>query len=61
LSGKHITQQQENHYMKHRQSGCTQELSAAKTEISVRSGRRIEKGERASKQARHWKTRQDPS
>ena len=30
--------------MKNRQTGCTKELSAAKAGISVRSGRRIEKG-----------------
>ena len=32
--------------MKHRQSGLSQEISANKAGISVRSGRRIEKGER---------------
>lgn len=60
MSGKHITQQQENCYMKNRQTGCSQELSALKTGISVRSGRRIDKGERTSKKIRDWKTRKDP-
>jgi len=60
LSGQHITQRQENIYMKHRQTGCTQELSSAKAGISIRSGRRIEKGEKPDKASRHWKTRQDP-
>ena len=60
MSGQHITQRQENIYMKHRQKGCTQELSSAKADISVRSGRRIEKGEKVDKNPRHWKTRKDP-
>ena len=46
--------------MKHRQSGLSQESSANKVGISVRSGRRIEKGERAEPSQRHWRTRQDP-
>ena len=60
MSGKHITQQQENCYMKNRQTGCAQELSAAKAGVSIRSGRRIEKGERPDKKPRYWKTREDP-
>lgn len=46
--------------MKNRQTGCTQELSAAKAGISVRSGRRIEKGETVKQKGRHWRTRKDP-
>ncbi len=46
--------------MKHRQSGLTQEVSANKAGISVRSGRRIEKGERNESGQRHWRTRKDP-
>jgi len=46
--------------MKSRQSGCTQETSAAKADISVRSGRRIEKGQRHNTKERHWRTRKDP-
>ncbi len=60
MSGKHITQLQENSYMKNRHTGCTQETSAAKAGISVRSGRRIEKGERAEHKERKWRTRKDP-
>ncbi len=60
MSGKHITQLQENSYMKNRQTGCTQETSAAKAGISVRSGCRIEKGERAEHKERKWRTRKDP-
>ena len=46
--------------MKHRQSGCTQEAASAKTGISIRSGRRVEKGEIATAGERHWRTRKDP-
>ena len=46
--------------MKHRQTGSTQALSSAKAGVSIRSGRRIEKGERPDKNIRHWKTRKDP-
>ncbi len=46
--------------MKSRQSGCTQETSAAKADISVRTGRRIEKGQRRDTKERHWRTRKDP-
>ncbi len=60
MSGQHITQRQENIYMKHRQTGSTQALSSAKAGVSIRSGRRIEKGERPDKNSRHWKTRKDP-
>lgn len=60
MPGQHITQQQRNLYMKSRQSKLTQEASAAKTGISVRSGRRIEKQPNPVKKQRHWKTRKDP-
>ena len=60
MSGKHITQLQENIYMKHRQAGSTQETSAAKAGISIRTGRRIEKGEKSEKKQRAWRTRKDP-
>ena len=46
--------------MKHRQAGCTQELSAAKAGISIRSGRRIDKDEKSNRTAHHWRTRKDP-
>ena len=47
--------------MQHRASGLTQAVSAAKTGISVRSGRRIDKGEhRPKEEPRAWRTREDP-
>ncbi|HDK37567.1 MAG TPA: hypothetical protein ENG92_00930 [Thiolapillus brandeum] len=57
MSGKRITQSQENIYMKNRQTGCNQEISAAK---AGRSGRRIEKGDKKPPQARTWRTHKDP-
>ena len=61
MSGKRITQRQENLYMNKRQQGQSQETAAAKGGISERSGRRIEKGERPSiPRERHWRTREDP-
>ena len=46
--------------MKHRQADCTQELSAAKAGISIRSGRRIDKDEKSHRTEHHWRTRKDP-
>ena len=46
--------------MKHRQSGCSQAAASAKADISIRSGRRVEKGEIARQGERHWRTRKDP-
>jgi len=60
LSGKHITQQQRNLYMKHRQVGLNQTISGAKSGISSRSGRRIEKQGSTAKKPHHWRTRKDP-
>jgi hypothetical protein len=60
LPGKHITQKQEAIYMKSRQTGCVQDTSAAKSGISIRSGRRIERNERSGKRQRNWRTRCDP-
>jgi len=60
LPGQHITQRQEILYMQSRQSGLTQETSAAKAGVSVRSGRRIDAGEIKVKEKRHWLTRSDP-
>jgi DNA-binding XRE family transcriptional regulator len=55
LPGKRITQHQESLYMSKRQQGKSQETAAAKADISERSGRRIEKGERHSVPGeRHW-------
>jgi hypothetical protein len=42
LSGKYITQHQRTIYMTHRNQGLSQLISAAKSGISSRSGRRIE-------------------
>ena len=61
MPGKRITQQQESLYMNTRKSGKNQDTAAAKASISVRSGRRIEKGEHQSIPGeRHWRTREDP-
>ena len=61
MPGKRITRHQESLYMSKRQLGQSQETAAAKAAISVRSGRRIEKGERQSIPGeRHWRTREDP-
>jgi hypothetical protein len=48
--------------MKARENGCTQETAAAKGEMSVRSGRRIDKGEHRPQRGRphDWRTREDP-
>jgi transposase InsO family protein len=60
LSGARITQQQEKIYMKNRQLGHTQAVCAAKAGISERSGRRLEKQQKAPKTVRQWRTRKDP-
>ncbi len=52
---------QVSYYMTQRKKGITQHISAMKAGISVRSGRRIEKGEWAKNSVRHWRTRKDPS
>lgn len=48
--------------MQHRQQGLTQEQAAAKADISVRSGRRIEQSPTTprDKAERDWRTREDP-
>ena len=60
MSGKHITLQQESIYMKERNSGETQELSSAKSGMSISSGYRTEKSLRQSKKPRTHRTRKDP-
>jgi len=61
LSGKHITQLQRELYMKSRQQGLSQETSAAKADLSTRTGRRLEKEKSPKKTIKHdWETRQDP-
>jgi len=46
--------------MKSRQQGLTQETSAAKADISERTGRRLEKEGFPKPIKRHWNTRKDP-
>lgn len=48
--------------MQHRQDGVSQEVAAAKTGVSVRSGRRIEKStiKPRPRTERDWRTREDP-
>lgn len=61
MPGKRITRHQESLYMSKRQRGQSQAAAAAQAAISERSGRRIEKGQRASIPCeRHWRTREDP-
>lgn len=62
MSGKPITDQQIRLYMNERKQGRTQVSAAAKTGLSERSARRIEKGELTTepKPVRHWRTRKDP-
>ena len=45
--------------MKSRQTEQSQDVAAAKSGVSVRSGRRIERGERIHV-PRTWRTREDP-
>ena len=59
MPGSRITKKQEEIYMRSRQTGLSQEVAAAKRGVSVRSGRRIERGER-SPVLRTWRTREDP-
>ena len=59
MPGSRITRNQEELYMKSRQKGLSQEAAAARTGISIRSGRAIELRERKPK-PRHWRTRPDP-
>ena len=47
MPGSRITKKQEEIYMRSRQTGLSQEVAAAKRGVSVRSGRRIERGERS--------------
>lgn len=62
MPGNWITKQQVKIYMKTRSQGYTQEVSAAKSGISIKTGRAIEQGKRANphEAIRHWRTRQDP-
>ena len=62
MSGNWITNQQVKIFMKTRSEGYTQEASAAKAGMSVKTARAIEQGKRQDpkQQPRHWRTREDP-
>ncbi len=62
MSGKWITQAQVKLYMKTREAGYTQAVSAAKSGMGERTGRTIEKGQRVAPETkeRNWRTRTDP-
>lgn len=47
-------------YMAQRKKGLSQHAASTTAGISVRSGRRIEKGQWQQSSERHWRTRQDP-
>lgn len=60
MSGKHISDQQVNLYMKHRKTQV-QSIAAAKAGISERSARRIDTQQhQKNDNKRNWRTRQDP-
>lgn len=46
--------------MQCRQSGLTQETCAAKSGVSIRTGRRLERHGQSVKTERTWQTRKDP-
>ncbi len=62
MSGKHITDQQIIVFMRENNLNKIQEIAAAKSWISERSGHRIDTGEltKGSKPKRQWRTRKDP-
>lgn len=61
MPGKRITEQQIRLYMSYKNDGNTQEIASAKAGISVRSGRRIDRGLIVSNPPkRQWRTREDP-
>jgi len=62
MSGQWLTSKQVEIYMNARKEGHTQVVSAAKSGISERRGRDLEKGKRTdpSAQQRAWRTRADP-
>jgi hypothetical protein len=62
MPGNWITNRQVEIYMNAREQGHTQEVGAAKSGISVRSGSDIENNKRSDPKVkeRHWRTRQDP-
>ncbi len=62
MPGLSINSKQRQIYLKARANGFTQEISAAKGGFSVRTGRRIEKGNHQPHKGkpRNWRTREDP-
>jgi len=61
MPGKRITSQQEKIYMCARNKQFNQEISAAKSGMSERTGRDIEQGKRdKTLKPRSWRTRNDP-
>lgn len=62
MPGQQINYKQVQIYLKARVNGCMQSTAAAKGGFSVRTGRRIEKGEHQPQRGkpRHWRTREDP-
>lgn len=62
MPGKHITKQQIRLYMNNKNAGRSQQVSAAKSGISVRSARRIDTGQLCCgpKKRRKGRTRKDP-
>ena len=62
MPGLSINFKQIQIYLTARANGCTQETSAAKGGFSVRTGRRIERGNHQPSKGkpRHWRTREDP-
>ncbi len=62
MPGQRINSKQIQIYLKAREIGRTQETSSAKGGFSVRTGRRIEKGEHQPQKGkiRDWRTREDP-
>jgi len=61
MPGKHITKQQVNLYMNRRLEGAGQVISAARSGMSERTGRRIEKGDhQRNHKKRSGRTRKDP-
>ena len=59
MSGKHINAQQRAIYMKNRQQGYSQVISAAKAGFSERSARRLDQQSVITPTPRQWRTRED--
>ena len=62
MPGKHITENQYHYYIKLRGTGMTHLQASLKTDISERSGRRLEKRSTGPSQKgpRSWRTRSNP-